>query len=282
VVDSPAHSIKPAASRRRALTATMARDVVMIRMNQRKGAIMQRRRFVGSSLALGATWPLRGVASVLKGAGEVPAKSLSGGEPVQALTFIEVTVTARGHAAGILRERANVLREHHTSPGQIIVMQETARPERFVVLERETPTVSTAAKTATHALTDGLMDDLTAPPDERLTREFDEPGTAPTQQVDARANFYVLAHVDIAPQDRPGVESSLRRFAAAARRSDGNFGFEILQQANRPNHFNLISAWLGESPFRAFAASAAAREFRQTIGPLLGSPYDERLLRRVD
>jgi hypothetical protein len=32
----------------------------------------------------------------------------------------------------------------------------------------------------------------------------------------------------------------------------------------------------------AFAASAAARQFRQTVGPLLGSPYDERLFRRID
>jgi quinol monooxygenase YgiN len=196
-----------------------------------------------------------------------------GAGSVQTLTFIEVTVVARGHAAGVLREHANIVREHQASPGRIIAMQEIARPERFVVLERETPT---------HALTDGLTDDLTAPPDRRLNREFDNPGTAPAPQVDARANFYVVAHVDIAPQDRDGVETSLRKFAAAARRSAGNFGFEILQQTDRPNHFNLISAWLGESPFRAFEASPAAREFRQSIGLLLGSPYDERLLRRVD
>jgi quinol monooxygenase YgiN len=70
--------------------------------------------------------------------------------------------------------------------------------------------------------------------------------------------------------------------AAAARQSDGNLGFEILQQIDRPNHFNLISAWLGESPFHAFTSSAPARVFRQTVAPLLGSPYDERLFRRVD
>jgi len=43
---------------------------------------MQRREFVGTGLALAATWPLRGFTSVLKGVGDLPAKSLAGGETV--------------------------------------------------------------------------------------------------------------------------------------------------------------------------------------------------------
>jgi quinol monooxygenase YgiN len=205
-----------------------------------------------------------------------------GAGSVQALTFIEVTFTARGHAAGVLRQHANVAREQQASPGRIILMQEISRPERFVVLERETVAVVRAAQTDTHALIDGLADDLIAPPDQRLNREFDEAGSLPGQRVDARANFYVVAHVDVTPQNRAGVETSLLKIAAVARHSDGNLGFEVLQQTDRPNHFNLVSAWLGESLFRAFASSSPARDFRQTIGSSLGSPYDERLLRRVD
>ena len=41
---------------------------------------MKRRQFVASGLALGAAWPLRGFTSVLKGVGEISAKTLSGGE----------------------------------------------------------------------------------------------------------------------------------------------------------------------------------------------------------
>lgn len=201
---------------------------------------------------------------------------------LRALTYIEVTVIARGHTAGVLREHANVPRESQASPGQIIVMQEISRPERFAVLERATSPELTAAKVETHALTDGLTEDLTAPPDRRLNRELDETGTTPGPQVDGRANFYVVAHMDITPQDRAGIETSLRNLAATARRSDGNLGFEILQQTDRPNHFNLVSAWLGESSFRAFATGTVARDFRRTVGPFLGSPYDERLFRRVD
>lgn len=202
--------------------------------------------------------------------------------PVLDLTFIEVRIQARGHTSGVLRQQENASREHHASPGQVISLQEISRPERFVVLEREPPDVLTARGRGTRALIEGLTDDLAAPPDQRLNREFGETATATSPRVDARADFYVVTHVDIASPDRSRVETALYKLAAAARQTDGNLGFEILQQIDRPNHFNLISAWLGESPFHAFTSGAAAREFRQTVGPLLGSPYDERLFRRVD
>jgi FAD/FMN-containing dehydrogenase len=50
---------------------------------------MKRRQFVGSGLALATTWPLRGFTSALKGVGDVPAKSLAGGEIVLSGSAIE-------------------------------------------------------------------------------------------------------------------------------------------------------------------------------------------------
>jgi FAD binding domain-containing protein/berberine-like enzyme len=52
-------------------------------------AVMKRRQFVGSGLALAATLPLRGFGGVLKGVGDVPAKSLTGGETVLPGSAIE-------------------------------------------------------------------------------------------------------------------------------------------------------------------------------------------------
>ena len=41
---------------------------------------MKRRQFVGAGLALAATWPLRGLTAILKDVGDLPAKSLTGGD----------------------------------------------------------------------------------------------------------------------------------------------------------------------------------------------------------
>ena len=199
-------------------------------------------------------------------------------DSVLVLTFIEVRIEARGHAGGVLRQYANALNDRHVPLGQVILMQEISRPERFAALERETPATVTQDEREPRALPAGLTDELTAPPDQRLNHEFD----AVSARVDGRANLYVVTHVDIATADRSRVETAFHKLAAAARQSNGNLGFEILQQIDRPNHFNLISAWLGESLFRAFVSSSETRQFRKTVAPLLGSPYDERLFRRVD
>jgi FAD/FMN-containing dehydrogenase len=50
---------------------------------------MKRRHFVSGGLALAAAWPLRGFSSVLKGVGDLPAKTLAGGEVVLPGSSIE-------------------------------------------------------------------------------------------------------------------------------------------------------------------------------------------------
>ena len=95
----------------------------------------------------------------------------------------------------------------------------------------------------------------------------------------------MIAHLDLAlpaTPDRARADIAMQQFTVAAGQSDGNLGFVAWQQSERPNHFNLISGWNSESQFHAFAATRAAREFRPIVGPMSGSPYDERLFRRVD
>jgi FAD/FMN-containing dehydrogenase len=50
---------------------------------------MKRRQFVGAGLALAAAWPLRGFTAVLRGVGDLPAKTLAGGDMVLPGSSIE-------------------------------------------------------------------------------------------------------------------------------------------------------------------------------------------------
>ena len=50
---------------------------------------MKRRHFVSAGLALAATWPIRGFTSVLKGVGDLPAKTFAGGDIVLPGSSIE-------------------------------------------------------------------------------------------------------------------------------------------------------------------------------------------------
>ena len=164
-------------------------------------------------------------------------------EPGGSLTFIEVRAGARGHVAHILRDQARARRKHTSPPAQIIPLQEISRPVRFALVDREQSVV--------------LRE-----PEIRAGRNRHEVGCArPLVR-------------DCAPG--PGASRSARprknniamqQSAVAARQSDANLGFV---------------GWNSESPFHAFAATRAAREFRQIVGPMSGSPYDERSFRRVD
>jgi FAD/FMN-containing dehydrogenase len=57
---------------------------------------MKRRQFIGTGLALAATWPLRGFSAVLKGVGDLPAKTLAGGEVVLPGSSIEALAASLG------------------------------------------------------------------------------------------------------------------------------------------------------------------------------------------
>jgi hypothetical protein len=140
--------------------------------------------------------------------GITPAAEINAGSgPV--LTFIEVRIEMRGHAGNVLRQQAGAAGEHPASPGQIVVMQEIARPERFAALERMTSAASTADGREAGAFTKGIIDDLIAPPDQRLS-EFDEIATSNGPRVDARANLY--ARAKSRPRGLPEL-GKLRRLA---------------------------------------------------------------------
>ena len=98
------------------------------------------------------------------------------------------------------------------------------------------------------------------------------------------ASGRVLTFIEVrsSAADQARGQAALLRVMDAARHSQGNSSFEAWQQTNRPNHFNIVALWSSLGRLNDFAASAAAREYRTSVAPLIGSLYDERFYRRVD
>ena len=57
----------------------------------------------------------------------------------------------------------------------------------------------------------------------------------------------------------------------------GNIRYEVLQQANRGNHFTVVEAWADHKALDAHAMAAHTRAFRNKLAPIAGALYDERL-----
>jgi len=97
---------------------------------------------------------------------------------------------------------------------------------------------------------------------------------APTSTNDKAT--YVLTHVDIGGQGTKAPEL-LKGLAEASRKEEGNLRFDILQHAMRANHFTVVEVWRNRQAQEAHAAAQHTRQFRDAVGPLSGSPLDERL-----
>jgi autoinducer 2-degrading protein len=87
---------------------------------------------------------------------------------------------------------------------------------------------------------------------------------------------YVISHVDIGGQGTNASEL-LKRLAEASRKEPGNLRFDVLQHAMRANHFTVIEAWQNDKALDAHAAAAHTRQYRDGIGPIAGSPLDQRI-----
>ena len=199
-------------------------------------------------------------------------------DPARLISFVEVRSDRADQAVADLRRYAHSLGEG-VPQARIELLRELGRPERFVLLESADDLQAlTQAEGRSRALLDALTAQLAAPSDRRSHREF---GTAAAPvAVPQRTALCAITHLDIGGPVRPLAEEALGRFAAAARGSPGNLGFEVWQQLDRGNHFNIVAVWSDRASLDAFAASPEAREFRASVAPLIGSPYDERLYRR--
>jgi quinol monooxygenase YgiN len=193
------------------------------------------------------------------------------------LTFIEVRSDAVDRCRIILREYVSAVHQPATAQS-VRVLEEIGRPERFVLLESAADLAASAGR---HTLEERLGALLTAPPDRRAHRELGD-STVSKPDAQTSSSLYVIAHLDVAPLERSKGETALLHLASEARRSQGNLAFELWQQTDRANHFNLIAVWNSRAKFDDFTAGTAAREFRKSVASLLGSPYDERLYRRAD
>ena len=105
---------------------------------------------------------------------------------------------------------------------------------------------------------------------------LDKPKPAPADAL------YAVLHLDVFPPGLVATLEATRAVAAAARSGSGNFRYEVTQSVKPPiSHTNLLSAWKSLEDFNAWQVSPEARQFRDTVGPLLGSPYEERLYTKI-
>jgi quinol monooxygenase YgiN len=92
---------------------------------------------------------------------------------------------------------------------------------------------------------------------------------------------FVITHVDIGGQGTNAADL-LHKLAEASRKEEGNLRFDVLQHAMRANHFTVIEEWQTVKAIETHAAATHTKEYRNSLGPIAGSPLDERFYKVVE
>jgi len=164
---------------------------------------------------------------------------------------------------------------------RIEFFEQAGRPARFCIIE----TWANSKDLDTHAASANAKDFQNKLDSMRLSdydqRPYKTLSLGAAHKDTSNRSTFVITHVDIGA---PGTNATdlLRKLAEDSRKEEGNLRFDVLQHAMRANHFTVIEEWQTAKTIETHAAATHTREYRKSLGPIAGSPLDERLYKAVE
>jgi len=192
------------------------------------------------------------------------------------VTYIEVMPSASSRAIAAFTEyQAGSSKQNGYI--RLELFQQTGRPGHFLVIEtwRDQKAFDTREGTVQKQLVDKLQPIRVSDYDQRPYKTL---STAPAAA--NRNAVYVISHVDFAGY--PPGPMLLQKHAEDSRRDEGNLRFDVLQGSMRLNHLTIIEAWQNQKALEAHEAAAHTKQYRNVLGPVTGSPLDQRIFEAVE
>jgi quinol monooxygenase YgiN len=220
---------------------------------------------------------LLGLAFLLAIMARSGAQAQTGAAAIYGVTALDVAPGATSQGVALLKQYRDGALKQAGNMG-ITLLQEADWPNRFVIYDAwKDQSAYDANEKAAHSaeLRDKLKAIGGAPYDRR---DYHVITVGPAQAAAGGDTIYMQLHLDVFP---PGIEATLaaaRAVAEAARKGEGNLRYDVVRSVKPPlSHTTLVAAWQNRKAFDAYENSAYARQFRDAVGPLLGSPSDDRL-----
>ena len=195
---------------------------------------------------------------------------------VFAVAYIDVMPASKAAAVSAFKQYRDMSRKDEGFV-RFDFFEQIGRPGRFALIETwaNQKAFDAHAATAQTKQWRSAMDSIRVSDYDQRPYKPLSLGSPSTSSTD-RSTYVVVTHVDIGGQ---GTNASdlLRRLAETSRKEDGNLRFDVLQHAMRANHFTVIEVWQNQKALDAHAASSHTRQYREALGPISGSPLDERI-----
>ena len=218
-----------------------------------------------------------GFAVALCAAATYSAANAQSSGAIYGLTTLDVAPGAAAQAVELLRQYRDGALKQAGNTG-VTLLNEAAWPNRFVIYEGwlDQPAYEANEKAAHSAQLREKLKPIAGAPYDR--REYQVITVGPSQPATGPDTIYMHLHLDVFP---PGIEPTLaaaKAVAEAARKGEGNLRYDVVKSVKPPqSHTTFLAAWRDRKAFDAYESSAYGRQFRDTVGPLLGSPFDDRL-----
>ena len=202
-------------------------------------------------------------------------ESTAANEAAYAVAYVEVTTSATSRTAALTAFREyEAARNEESGYIRFEIFEQSEAPGHFAVIETwlDVNALGGRRPAAYEKLLLALGPIRVSDYDQRLYRSLT---VGPSLSAPGGQAVHVIAHVDVSPSSTGGPEL-LRRAAEAGRRDRGNERFDVLQHSMRANHFTLIEAWESHEARQAHVEAIHTRQYRDQLGPITGSPLDQR------
>jgi quinol monooxygenase YgiN len=191
-------------------------------------------------------------------------------------TYVDVQPPLSGQSLRLIEQYREATQKEGGNTS-IEVVQEIGRANRFVILEvwKDKASFDTHEKANPAAdFRSRLQAIHVGPSDQRVHQglAIDARGAAIP-----RNSVSVVTHVDVPPPRREEAEALLKAVAEESRKDEGNIRYDVYQEISRTNHFTIFATWRDAKAFESHEIKPHVRRFRETLAPMLGAPYDDRL-----
>jgi quinol monooxygenase YgiN len=217
-----------------------------------------------------------------------PAMAQSPDGAVYAATYIDVDANWTLQGSGLLKQFRDTSRKE---PGNLefTVLQETDRPNRFIIMEGWKDQAAFAAhdKSADTSRFNFILEAIrNAPPDRHMLNAY---ATAAAKAAGS-GNVYMVEHVDFMGGDPAfglAAQPLVRAMAEASQKEPGALRYDVYQQpAPRTNHYEVVAVWADAKAFDTHETTAHTKQFRAvTVIPTVPSHvnlYDQRFYKALD
>jgi quinol monooxygenase YgiN len=196
------------------------------------------------------------------------------------VAYVDMLPASRTAAISTMKQYSDASRKDDGFQ-RIEFFEQVGRPAHFCIIE----TWANSRDLDSHAASANATDFRNKVDSMRLSDYDQRPyktlslGTAHNDK--SSRGIFVITHVDIGGQGT-NAPDLLRKLAEDSRKEEGNLRFDVLQHTMRANHFTVIEEWQTLKTIETHAAATHTKEYRNSFGPIAGSPLDERLYKVVE